>query len=98
MSCNKITGVLSRDERPVTSLEFTLPGLLSVLSALGVTGYFYSNYSAVNGMRCLFCRYLSPDLFLHMDSSGNINLMNAYSEGFSASILPSRLARMVPFP
>lgn len=95
---NEITDVLIVEEHSVTSVEFTLPGLLSVLSALGVTGYFYSNYSAVNGMRCLFCRYLSPDLFLHMDSSGNINLMNAYSEDFSASIVPSRLARMVPFP
>lgn len=105
LSCNsfetyhEITDVLVVEESLVSrSAGFTLQGLLSVLKGLGVAGYFYSKYSTVNGVGCLFCRYLSPDLFLHMDNSGNINLINKYSKSFLASVLPSRLERMVPFP
>ncbi|MDQ0741024.1 YcaO-like family protein [Pseudomonas sp. W4I3] len=78
--------------------EFSLSGLLSILNKLGVSGYFYSNCSAVNGVSCVFSKYVSPDLFLHMNTSRNINLNNKYSEGFESSILRSQLKKMVPFP
>lgn len=77
---------------------FSLDVFLSVLKKLGILGYFYSTLSSVNGVNCVFAKYISPDLFLHMDSSKNINLKNRYSESFESSILSSRLEAMVPFP
>lgn len=77
---------------------FSLDVFLSVLKKLGILGYFYSTLSSVNGVNCVFAKYISPDLFLHMDSSKNINLKNRYSESFESSILSSRLETMVPFP
>lgn len=82
----------------VPSSEFTLKGFLSVLSALKVFGYFYSAESMVNGECCAFCKYISPDLFLHMNNSKCINIENKYSSVFSKAIVPSRAAKMVPFP
>lgn len=79
-------------------LEFTMPGFISVLNQLGISGYFYSRLENVNGVACVFVKYVSPDLFLHMNSSKNFNLMNRYSRIFMSSILRSRLNRMVPFP
>lgn len=78
--------------------KFTLSGLLSILNDQGVLGYFYSRSSTVNGVGCVFSKYVSPDLFLHMNNSKNINLVNKYSREFSGEILQSRLKRMVPFP
>lgn len=77
---------------------FSLEVFLSVLKKLGIMGYFYSKCSNVNGVSCVFTKYISPDLFLHMDNSKNINLKNRYSENFESSILSSRLETMVPFP
>lgn len=82
----------------VSCSEFTLKGFLSVLSALNIFGYFYSAESMVNGGCCVFCKYISPDLFLHMNNSKCINIENKYSSAFSKSIVPSRAAKMVPFP
>ena len=52
----------------------------------------------VNGIGCVFSKYVSPDLFLHMNNSQNINLSNKYSKEFAGAILQSRLEKMVPFP
>lgn len=82
--------------KPVSA--FTVSGLLSVLNAQGVSGYFYASKSFLNGVDCIFCKFISPDLFLHMNNSKCINLKNKYSKAFATKILPSRAAKMVPFP
>lgn len=77
---------------------FTLPGFLSILKQLDILGYFYSRFEEVNGVGCVFVKFVSPDVFLHMNNSKNFNLKNKYSRGFKSSILRSRLEKMVPFP
>lgn len=90
--------VVADGKRSVSPVEFTLPGFLSALNEQGVLGYFYVRRSMVNGVGCVFSKYVSPDLFLHMNNSQNINLSNKYSKEFAGAILPSRLEKMVPFP
>lgn len=89
--------VADGDDRE-TSLEFSLEVFLSVLNGLGVSGYFYSRRARINGVNCVFAKYVSPDLFLHMNNSKNINLRNSYSKSFESLMFSSRLNKMVPFP
>ncbi|MBM9484929.1 YcaO-like family protein [Pseudomonas sp. ICBG1301] len=106
LSCNnykiyeEVTGdVAIVDDSEKTPLsEFSLEVFLSVLKNIDISGYFYVKCSTVNGINCAFSKYVSPDLFLHMNNSKNINLNNKYSKGFESSILSLRLERMVPFP
>lgn len=90
--------VVADGKRSVSPVEFTLSGFLSALNEQGVLGYFYVRRSMVNGVGCVFSKYVSPDLFLHMNNSQNINLSNKYSKEFAGAILQSRLEKMVPFP
>lgn len=78
--------------------SFTVEGFLAVLKEMGVSGYFYSRRERVNGIDCVFVKFVSPDLFLHMNNSKSFNLENKYSCEFRTSIFRSRLGRMVPFP
>ncbi|MFL1491335.1 YcaO-like family protein [Pseudomonas antarctica] len=78
--------------------RFTLSGFMTVLKRMGVSGYFYFRRERVNEVSCVFVKYMSPDLFFHMNNSKNFNLDNKYSEVFRNSVRFSRLDKMVPFP
>ncbi|RNF64774.1 microcin B17-processing protein McbD, partial [Pseudomonas putida] len=45
-----------------------------------------------------FCKYFSPNLFLHMNNASHLNIKNTYSEHFLNKIISRQLSRMVPFP
>ncbi|AOE69057.1 microcin B17-processing protein McbD [Pseudomonas fluorescens] len=90
--------VVAEEKRDASRAGFTLSGFLSVLNDQGILGYFYARHSMVNGVGCVFSKYVSPDLFLHMNNSKNINFSNKYSKEFAGAILQSRLEKMVPFP
>ncbi|MBN2990886.1 YcaO-like family protein [Pseudomonas cedrina subsp. fulgida] len=81
-----------------TSQNFTISQFLSILKRLGISGYFYAKLEKFDGGDGVFVKYVSPDLFLHMNNSNNFNLINKYSSAFKSSILRSRLEKMVPFP
>lgn len=82
----------------VSEHEFSFLGLRSALNSEKITGYLYSSVSAVEGVRCAFSKYISPDLFMHMNNAQGINIVNKYSETFKDSIVQDRLRVMVPFP
>ncbi|WP_426108235.1 YcaO-like family protein [Pseudomonas sp. TWR1-1-4] len=83
----------------VSSLQdFTLPGFLLALKKLDISGYFYSKFEEVDGVAGVFVKFVSPDLFLHMNNSKHFNLINKYSKDFELSVLSARLGVMVPFP
>ena len=88
----------AKGQEKTSNVSFTLAGILSVLKGENISGYFYSKAAKVNGLDCVFSKYVSPDLFLHMNSAQNINLINKYSKGFECQMLSTRLKRMVPFP
>lgn len=78
--------------------DFTLEGLLQALGDLNISGYFYTRLMSVNANPCVFSKFISPQLFMHMDNSKNINSRNCYSRGFRRQIIVARQCRMVPFP
>jgi hypothetical protein len=79
-------------------IDFSLSGFLSALKTQQIDSYIYINTTAINGNLYFFCKFLSPDLFLHMNNSKNINIHNTYSKSFLNQILPDRKRTMVPFP
>lgn len=57
--------------RDVTSQsEFSLSVFLSVLNSLEISSYLYARRDRVNGVSCMLCKFISPDLFLHMNGGG----------------------------
>lgn len=78
--------------------EFTLEGMLRALDDLDISGYFYTSLTRVDNNMCVFSKFVSPQLFMHMDNSKNINAHNDYSRGFKKQIIVGRQCRMVPFP
>lgn len=106
LSCNsyetyeEVTDVQidTKGQEKKSNAGFTLDGILSVLKGENSSGYFYSRTSKINGFDCVFSKYVSPDLFLHMNNAKNINLVNKYSKGFESQVLSSRSKKMVPFP
>ena len=103
LSCNayetyqEVTDIVERGRLEARE-GFTMPRFLSVLKQMDISGYFYSRRERVDGVSCIFVKFVSPDLFLHMNNSRNFNITNKYSKGFESSILLSRLEKMVPFP
>ncbi|PWB35884.1 hypothetical protein DCO48_00045 [Pseudomonas sp. SDI] len=81
-----------------TSHPLTLKNLISALTAKNLHDYLYMNSTSVNGNDFYACKFLSPNIFLHMNNAANINTENSYSHGFSDKIIKSRQSTMVPFP
>lgn len=77
--------------------EFTSRNLIKSLRELKLNGYLYL-YSPPTAPTTHFCKYISPNLFLHMNNSPKLNLINRYSENFSHNIKPEQCSKMVPFP
>ena len=105
LNCNtygtykEIVSVKSRGfDTSESSLDFSLSGLLATLKSQQIDGYLYINSLVMHGDSYFFCKFVSPDLFLHMNNSRGINFRNKYSENFSSQILSDRKKIMVPFP
>ncbi|MDN4547991.1 YcaO-like family protein [Pseudomonas sp. C32] len=105
LSCNtygtykEITSVKLRgSDKSGSSLEFNLSGLLAVLKSQRIDGYLYVKSLVIQNGLYFFCKFVSPDLFLHMNNSRGINFRNKYSERFMGQIFSDRKKIMVPFP
>jgi len=81
-----------------SSLDFSLSGLLAALKSQQIDGYLYINSITMHSGMYFFCKFISPDLFLHMNNSRGINFRNKYSEKFMNQIFSGRKKIMVPFP
>lgn len=77
---------------------FSLDGLLLSLKGIKIDGYLYIKLTRIGNKTCTFSKYLSPQLFMHMDNSTCINMHNDYSASFKKHIRPERQKIMVPFP
>lgn len=81
-----------------TPYPFTLDGLLQAFSNQNINGYFYTKFSHIENIPCTFSKFISPQLFMHMDNSTCINMHNDYSARFKKHVIPKRKKVMVPFP
>ncbi|MBV7509914.1 MULTISPECIES: YcaO-like family protein [unclassified Pseudomonas] len=105
LSCNnyrtyqEITTTLQSHEKvPHHKERFDAPGLLKTLETQGINGFIYIKPIAIENSNYFASKYLSPDLFLHMNSSQNINIRNRYSDSFFHEVDDTRKKFMVPFP
>lgn len=80
------------------SLAFSLQDVLGILNKNKIKGYFYVRSSVMGSQRCFYCRFVSPDFFMHMNNAFHFNSSNRYARTFSDLIMPSRMNKMVPFP
>ncbi|VVO65117.1 hypothetical protein PS854_00993 [Pseudomonas fluorescens] len=105
LSCNtygtykEITSVRFRGSNTSeSSLEFNLSGLLAALKSQRIDGYLYVDSLVMESSLYFYCKYVSPNLFLHMNNSRGINFHNKYSERFMGQVFSERKKIMVPFP
>jgi McbB family protein len=61
-------------------------------------GYIYLAQQNCTRTTFYFCKYFSPNLFLHMNNAHHFNLKNKYSSQFLDHIIQHQLSKMVPFP
>ncbi|UVJ42289.1 YcaO-like family protein [Pseudomonas sp. LS1212] len=83
---------------PPEKHEFNASTLINEIRNKELNGYLYLRPLKIMGQFFYFCKFTSPNLFMHMNNSSNINLSNRYSKAFSESFIPNRLTTMVPFP
>lgn len=76
----------------------TAKSLITTIRSLGLDGYLYINNIPHKNSVIYFCKYISPNTFLHMNTSKNNNIQNKYSEHFRESMRTEQLFAMVPFP
>lgn len=78
--------------------NFDTGTLMRTLKALKFDGYLYVTTTACAKRTIYFCKYTSPNLFLHMNNSSHFKLDNRYSQDFQHQLISERLSTMVPFP
>lgn len=106
LSCNHyqtyrdITSVHAQTLAPVRTHPeaLGLKHLLRCLTRCKVLGYIYLKMIPIEEHFGYVCKFISPDFFMHMNNSRNINLKNPYSNHFFTEIQSNRKEHMVPFP
>lgn len=78
--------------------NFDTATLMHTLRALKFDGYLYVATAVCAKKIIHFCKYTSPNLFLHMNNSSHFNLHNRYSQDFRDELITEQLNTMVPFP
>ncbi|NWA03852.1 YcaO-like family protein [Pseudomonas gingeri] len=92
------TYIITNDNKKHTNHSFNFNGIRQAIIEQNILGYLYTNTHLLDGSICTTSKFISPDLFTHMDNSKNINTNNKYSSDFQQDIIPARKAVMVPFP
>lgn len=87
-----------KNTRNTSDHDFNFSGLRNTLIKRKISGYFYIKFREINEQSCIFSKFISPDLFMHMNNSQNFNLKNKYSSKFMERIIDSQTSIMVPFP
>jgi hypothetical protein len=72
--------------------------LIKSLRNKNLEGYLYIKTTQIDGANYTFCKFTSPSLFMHMNNSTDINMINDYSNTFCLEIYNERKEIMVPFP
>lgn len=86
----------SHNKSPPCKLD--TENLIKCLRNKNLEGYLYIKTTKIDGANYTFCKFTSPSLFMHMNNSADINLINDYSSSFRFEIYNERKETMVPFP
>ena len=106
LNCNNYATFLDIKDNTVATISKHIPNpeplntesLLTSLKRHGFGGYLYIRPETIGTHTFYYCKFVSPDFFLHMNNSANINTSNKFSSAFQDRIIPSRRSVMVPFP
>lgn len=106
MSCNKYETFVQISTQITSNpsiinrspIPFNCRNLINTIRRLNLDGYLYLSHMPAARSNLYFCKYISPNLFLHMNNSFSFNTLNNYSRTFYKSIIPEQLTQMVPFP
>lgn len=94
----EISTVKITNEQSQNKSNLDLSSIMRTLRQLNLDGYIYTKSVSFFGEIYTLCKFVSPSLFMHMDNSKNLNIVNRYSKSFLSKICPSRQKNMVPFP
>ncbi|WP_409488636.1 YcaO-like family protein [Pseudomonas promysalinigenes] len=94
----KATAYESSESFTTNHRAFDCHSLLNTLRRLDLNGYIYIAQQNCTRTKFYFCKYFSPNLFLHMNNAHHFNLKNKYSSQFLDHIIQHQLSKMVPFP
>ncbi|MGJ7549063.1 YcaO-like family protein [Pseudomonas alloputida] len=107
MNCNKYETfqriINTRQSLPSPSPQsvterLTAKNLIDTAKTHNINGYLYLNHIITTHKTLFFCKYISPNLFMHMNNASRINTNNHYSDAFLKDVIESQLTDMVPFP
>ncbi|AQW69205.1 YcaO-like family protein [Pseudomonas parafulva] len=107
LSCNRystysamtsVTSTSPKCDNEHAQQNFDTATLMRTLKTLKFDGYLYVSTTACVESIVYFCKYTSPNLFLHMNNSSHFNLHNRYSQDFQDQFIVEQLNTMVPFP
>lgn len=92
------TNIQARTQKIGPATQLTTQRLLDTVRELNLNGYLYLSHIPIKNSNLYFCKYSSPNLFLHMNNASHLNIKNTYSSPFFNNIITSQLSKMVPFP
>lgn len=104
MGCNNYATYLAiansraNDRYESNDAPLTTRSIIEVIKRKRLDGYLYMSGITHQSCSAYFCKYISPNIFMHMNNSSHINMRNKYSVAFFDKIIPSQLDVMVPFP
>lgn len=78
--------------------RFNIQTLTTAIKNLSLNGYLYISSTPTTNKHIYFCKYLSPNMFLHMNNAQHFNIANRFSKSFFSDIKHSQTLTMVPFP
>ncbi|MHC6224735.1 YcaO-like family protein [Pseudomonas sp. X10] len=104
LSCNSyetyidISHSIATGNRQAEPKSLSIQRIIESIKKIKLDGYLYLSHLQTHHSTSYFCKYVSPNIFLHMNNSSNFNLKNKYSQDFLHAILPEQQKTMVPFP
>lgn len=93
-----INSISEKNFKSKNKKAFNTSSLLQPLIRNNINTFLYCKQIGINGNQGYVSKFISPDMFMHMNNSRNINIDNLFFNEFYDTIISSRRNIMVPFP
>lgn len=93
-----IVNSFSESHEPTNDEKLDLTSLISGAKSADITGYFYLKEVTEGEDPIYYSKFISPDCFMHMNNSRNINLRNRFSAPFFDSHYPVKTGKHGAIP